>query len=92
MVKTELRALPVSGAPLLCEMSLSLVRDEAGEAQYGLCQAVDITAVRRDEARLARHVRCQGALAASAAMPSRARAGGRSPRRPCPVLGGGARG
>ncbi len=60
----EQRALPASDPPLLCEVTLSLVRDASGRPQYGICRIVDITATRRDEARLARHVRCQGALAA----------------------------
>jgi len=64
VVRIEQRALPASGPPLLCEVSLSLVRGNGDEPQCGLCQIVDVTAQRRDEARLARHVRCQGALAA----------------------------
>ena len=60
----EVRALPASGTPLLCELSLSLVRDSAGEPVYGLGQLVDVTATRRERARAQRHVRCQQALAA----------------------------
>jgi diguanylate cyclase (GGDEF)-like protein/PAS domain S-box-containing protein len=62
--RIEQRVLPASGPPLLCEVSISLVHDAGGEPQAGLCQMVDVTAQRRDEARLARHVRCQAALAA----------------------------
>ena len=62
--RIEQRVLPASGPPVLCEVSLSLVRGAGGEPQCALCQMVDVTAQRRDEARLARHVRCQDALAA----------------------------
>lgn len=60
----EVRLLPASGETRLGEVSLSLVRNGADSPTYGLAQLVDVTAARRDEARLARHVRCQQALAA----------------------------
>jgi diguanylate cyclase (GGDEF)-like protein/PAS domain S-box-containing protein len=63
VVRIEQRVLPASGPPVLCEVSLSLVRGNGDKPQCALCQMVDVTAQRRDEARLARHVRCQGALA-----------------------------
>ncbi len=63
VVRIEQRVLPSSGPPVLCEVSLSLVHGKGEEPQCALCQMVDVTAQRRDEERLARHVRCQGALA-----------------------------
>jgi diguanylate cyclase (GGDEF)-like protein/PAS domain S-box-containing protein/excisionase family DNA binding protein len=64
VVTIEQRALPAAGEPVLCRTSLSLVRDASGRPRYGITQTVDIEAQRRDELRLALHVRCQRALAA----------------------------
>ncbi|MDA0138455.1 EAL domain-containing protein [Solirubrobacter deserti] len=60
----EARLRRADGELRLCEIALSLVRDGQGELRLGLCQAVDVTDARRDEARAERHVRCQRALAA----------------------------
>ncbi|WP_053227575.1 EAL domain-containing protein [Solirubrobacter soli] len=64
VLTVEQRALPVSGGEILVELTISLVRDETGEPRYGMLRALDISDRRRDELRLARHVRCQGVLAA----------------------------